>query len=207
MFDSTLRPWIDPPLNRAARRLVRRRIGADQITVAGFAVGLTAAVAIAFGAFGWSLLLIAINRIADGLDGAVARITGPTDRGGFLDITLDFAFYAAVPLAFAAYDPSRNALAACALLAAFLLNGSAFLAYAVIAAKRGLTTAAQGQKSIYYLAGLAEGTETIAVFVACCLWPEAFPVIAYAFAGVCMMSALARLALGWLALGPRADGR
>jgi phosphatidylglycerophosphate synthase len=201
MFDSSLRPWIDPPLNRMAQRIVGRGITADQVSVAGFAVGLTAAVAIVFGAFGWALLLIAVNRIADGLDGAVARVTGPTDRGGFLDITLDFAFYASVPLAFAVHDPSRNALPACALLAAFVLNGSAFLAYAVIAAKRGLTTTAQGYKSIYYLAGLAEGAETIAVFIACCLWPPAFPVIAYAFAAVCAVSAVARLVIGWRTFG------
>ena len=117
---------------------------------------------------------------------AVARIMGPTDRGGFLDITLDFAFYAAVPLAFAVYDPGSNALAASALLAAFLVNGSVFLAYAATAAKRGLTTTAQGHKSIYYVAGLAEGAETIVVFIACCLWPVAFPVIAYGFATVCL---------------------
>jgi phosphatidylglycerophosphate synthase len=196
MFDTSLRPWIDPPLNRAARWIVGRGITADQMTVAGFAVGLLAAIAIAFGAFGWALLLVAINRIADGLDGAVARVHGATDVGGFLDITLDFAFYAAVPLAFAVYDPARNALSACALLAGFLVNGSAFLAYASIAAKRGLTTNAQGPKSIAYLAGLAEGAETIAVFVLGCLWPAAFPVLAFAFAIVCLVSAVARFVIG-----------
>jgi phosphatidylglycerophosphate synthase len=201
MFDTQLRPWIDPPLNRAARWTVGRGITADQLTWAGFAMGLLAAVAIAFGAFGWALLLVAINRIADGLDGAVARINGATDRGGFLDITLDFAFYAAVPLAFAVYDPAHNALPACALLAGFLINGSAFLAYAIVAAKRGLTTTAQGHKSIYYLAGLAEGAETIAVFIACCLWPSAFSGIAYSFAVVCATSGGARLSIGWRAFG------
>jgi phosphatidylglycerophosphate synthase len=201
MFDHALRPWIDPPLNKAAHGLVRRGITADQITVAGFAVGMAAAGAVAFGAFGWTLALVAVNRLADGLDGAVARITGATDRGGFLDITLDFAFYAAVPLAFAVHEPSRNALAACALLAAFLANGSVFLAYAVIAAKRGLTSSAQGPKSITYVAGLAEGAETIAVFVACCLWPLVFPVIAYSFAAVCLVSAIARVVMGWREFG------
>jgi phosphatidylglycerophosphate synthase len=205
MFDRALRPWIDPPLNRMARRLARHGIGADQITVAGFAVGLSAALAVALGAFGTALVLVAVNRLADGLDGAVARLSGPTDRGGFLDITLDFAFYAAVPLAFAVHDPSRNALAACTLLAAFLVNGSAFLAFALMAAKRGLTTAAQGHKSIYYLAGLAEGAETIAVFIACCLWPQAFAIIAYTFAAICVTSAVARLAVGWRTFGPRAE--
>jgi phosphatidylglycerophosphate synthase len=201
MFDTSLRSWIDPPLNRMAQELARRGVAADQITVAGFGLGLGAAAAIAGGAFGWAMALVAANRLADGLDGAVARITGPTDRGGFLDIALDFAFYAAVPLAFAVHDPAANALAAAALLAAFLANGGAFLAYAAIAAKRGLTTTAQGLKSIYYLAGLAEGAETIAVFAACCLWPAAFAGIAYGFAALCAVSAAARLMIGWRTLG------
>jgi phosphatidylglycerophosphate synthase len=196
MFDSSLRPWIDPPLNRAAQRIVRRGVTADQVTVAGFAVGLSAAIAIASGAFGWALVLVAVNRVADGLDGAVARIHGATDRGGFLDITLDFAFYASVPLAFAVFDPAHNSLPACALLAGFLINGSAFLAYAILAAKRGITSTAQGHKSITYLAGLAEGAETIAMFVLGCLWPSAFPVLATAFAGLCLVSAAARLVIG-----------
>jgi phosphatidylglycerophosphate synthase len=203
MFDGQLRPWIDPPLERAALRLAGRGITADQVTLAGFGLGVAAAVAVAAGAFGLALVLVAANRITDGLDGAVARATAPSDRGGFLDITLDFAFYAAMPLAFAVHDPARNALAAACLLAAFLVNGAAFLAYAVITAKRGLTSSEQGAKSIYYLAGLAEGAETIAVFVACCLWPGAFAGLAYGFAALCALSAVARLIMGWQTFGLR----
>jgi phosphatidylglycerophosphate synthase len=201
MFDGRLRPWIDPPLNTAGRWLAGRGVSADAVTLAGFALGMAAALAVATGAFGLALMLVALNRLADGLDGAVARATAPTDRGGFLDISLDFVFYAAVPLAFAVHDPTRNALAAATLLAAFLANGAAFLAYAIIAAKRGVTTTTQGAKSIYYVAGLAEGAETIAVFIACCLWPRTFPVIAFIFAAVCLTSAGARLVLGWRAFG------
>ncbi len=58
------------------------------------------------------LFFIAASRLADGLDGELARVTAPTDRGAFLDITLDFLFYASVPLAFAWADPAANALAA-----------------------------------------------------------------------------------------------
>jgi phosphatidylglycerophosphate synthase len=65
-----------------------------------------------FGGFAVGLLLFLLSRIADGLDGAVARATMPTDQGGFLDIALDFFVYAAIPLAFAVYDPSSNAFGA-----------------------------------------------------------------------------------------------
>jgi phosphatidylglycerophosphate synthase len=201
MLDSFLRRHIDPPLDAMGRVLARRGVTADQVTLAGWAVGLGAALAIALGAPLTGLAMIVLNRICDGIDGAVARAAGPTDRGGFLDIALDFMFYAAIPLAFAIHDPARNALAAAVLLAAFLANGTAFLAYAVIAAKRGLTTQAQGLKSIYYMVGLAEGAETIAVFCAFCLWPRAFPVLALAFAAVCALSAIARLIMGWKSFG------
>jgi phosphatidylglycerophosphate synthase len=200
MFDAKLRPLIDPPLNTLARRIAARGITADAITIAGFGVGMAAAAAIAFGVFTAGLVLIVANRLADGLDGAVARVSGHTDRGGFLDIVLDFVFYAAIPLAFAIFDPPRNALPAAGLLAAFYANGAAFFAYATAAQKRGLTTSAQGQKSFYYLAGLTEGAETIAVFCAMCLWPAAFPWLATAFAAACTLSAAARLLHGWRTL-------
>ena len=146
------------------------------------------------------LVLILSNRLADGLDGAIARATKPTDRGAFLDITFDFMFYASIPLAFALSDPARNALAAATLIASFLANGGAFLAYAIAAAKRGLATSAQGEKSMYYVTGLAEGGETIAVFCALCLWPDAFSWIAYVFSTLCMLSAIGRLLVGWRTL-------
>lgn len=196
MLDARLRRVIGPGLDAAGRRLARAGIGADGLTVGGFAVGVAAAAAVVAG---WSLtaaVLVAVNRIADGLDGAVARASGRTDRGGYLDITLDFAFYGLIPLAFAIADPGTNALPAAAVLAAFYLNGAAFLAFAALAEKRGLSTSAQGEKSIFYLAGLAEGAETIAVFLAWCLVPSWFPALAYAMAVVTGVSALARIVIG-----------
>lgn len=197
MLDSTLRPLIDPPLGWSARKAIALGITADQVTLAGFALGLGAAAAIALGAPGTGLVLIAVNRVADGLDGAIARQTQPTDRGAFLDIVLDFVFYAAIPLAFAVADPIANGWPAALLIAAFLANGAAFLAFATLAAKRGLATSAQGEKSFFFLAGLAEGSETIIVFVACCLWPGAFALLAIAFAAICAVSAAARIVAGY----------
>lgn len=195
MFDARLRPLIGPPLNALGRKLAAAGIPADSLTVAGFAVGLMSAVAIAYGWFLVGLALLAVNRVADGLDGAVARASARTDRGGFLDIVLDFFIYGAVPFAFALADPPQNALAAAALLLAFYANGSAFLAFAVFAERRGLSTATQGPKSLYYLGGLAEGGETIAAFALMCVFPAAFAWIAWIFALVCGVSAVARTIL------------
>ena len=157
MIDANIRRLIDPFLARAGRLLVGVGIAADAVTIVGCLLGLAAALAASFGRFYIALTLLIANRIADGLDGAVAQASQRTDRGAFLDITLDFLVYATVPLAFAAWDPQANALPAAFLLASFVANGSAFLAFSVMAEKRGLVTARQGQKSIYYLAGMAEG--------------------------------------------------
>lgn len=200
MLDSHLRPLIDPPLGWSARKAIALGLSADQATITGFVLGLAAAAAIALGAPGTGLVLIAANRMADGLDGAIARQTQPTDRGAFLDIALDFVFYGSIPLAFAVANPDRNGLPAALLIAAFLANGAAFLAFATLATKRGLAISAQGEKSFFFLSGLAEGSETIIVFAACCLWPEAFAWLAAAFAAMCAMSAAARIVTGYRVL-------
>ncbi|WP_068318809.1 CDP-alcohol phosphatidyltransferase family protein [Polycladidibacter hongkongensis] len=193
MIDSQMRRLIDPPLNRAGQKLAATGLSANAMSAFGLLFGLAAAIAIYAGAFSLAFLLVVLNRLADGLDGAIARATRKTDLGGFLDIIFDFCFYGAVPLAFALHAPGHNALAASVLLASFYLNGSAFLAFALFAQKHGLETAAQGQKSFYYLAGLAEGTETILVFLCFCLWPQHFSLIALAFAMLCLLSSLARI--------------
>ena len=134
----------------------------------------------------------------------MARQTRPTARGGFLDISLDFLFYPAIPLAFAMADPPANALAAAVLLAAFVGTGTSFLAFAVLAAKRGLTSAAYPDKSFYFLGGLTEAAETLAFFVAMCLWPQHFAVLAYVFSALCVVTIGMRLYWGWKAFDPAA---
>ncbi|WP_417685144.1 CDP-alcohol phosphatidyltransferase family protein [Roseibium sp.] len=195
MFDARLRPLIDPPLNRAGRWLAARGASANQITLTGFGFALVAGALIGAGRSDLALIFVILNRLCDGLDGAVARVTGKTDLGGYLDIVLDFIFYGGIPLAFAVQDPAGNALAAAVLLFSFYANGSAFLAFAVIAEKRGFVTTAQGQKSLFYLSGIAEGAETIALFCLMCLWPSGFALLAYGFAAVCVVSAAARVVM------------
>lgn len=196
MFDGRLRLIIDPPLDRIGRALARRHVSADAITLIGLALGLACALAVAMSQDGVALALLAASRLCDGLDGAVARATRPSDRGGFLDITCDFVFYGAVPLAFALREPAF-ALPAAALLFSFYVNGASFLAFAIMAAKRGLTTTRRGAKSLYFTAGLAEGGETIACFAAMVLWPSLFPVLAYGFAALTLITALSRAILAW----------
>ena len=202
MIDAAILPLQRRLLAPLATWLAQRGLRADQITVTGFCIGVLAVPALAFGAFGLALGLILLNRLADGLDGAVARLNGPTDRGAFADIAFDFVFYALVPLVFALADPDANALPAAVLITAFVGTGSSFLAFAVIAGQRGLTAAAYPTKGIYYLGGLTEGFETIVVFAVMCVFPAAFPALAYAFAVACALTTLMRLHQGWMAFGP-----
>lgn len=195
MLDPLARRLIDPPLNRAGAALAARGIAANTVTLVGFAIGLAAPLALAFEAYLVALAAILLNRLADGLDGAIARARGPSDLGGFLDIVLDFVFYASVPLGFAVGRPDF-ALPAAFLLASFMGTSASFLAFAVFAAKHGLSTNRRGGKALYYLGGLAEGTETIAVFVACCLFPALFPYFAFVFGLLCWLTTLFRVLSG-----------
>ena len=194
MLDAKLRPLIDPPLNAVGRALAGAGITANAITFAGLALGLAGAAAIALGHIGWGLALILANRVLDGLDGAVARARGPSDLGGYFDIVADFAFYVAVPVGFGILAPA-NTLPALVLVASFVLTGVSFLAFAVIAGKRGASTEAHGKKSFFYSTGLAEGTETIAVFIAMCLFPAWFGALAYGYAALCVLTVFQRSAM------------
>ena len=202
MLDRVALQLLRPTLNAAARGLARAGLHADHVTLLGFGIGMAGAVAIAFEQFVPGLLLILTSRLCDGIDGALARLTAPTDRGGFLDITLDFLFYASIPLAFAVARPDANALAAAVLLAAFVGTGTCFLAFATIAAKRGLTSADYPDKSFYFLGGLTEATETLAFFIAMCAWPQHFAALAYLFAAMCAVTIATRIFWGWQAFRP-----
>jgi phosphatidylglycerophosphate synthase len=199
MLDRALGALIRRPLLAGARRLAAIGVGADSVTWAGFAVGIGAALLIVAGYPLAALAAMLASRVMDGLDGAVARLTQPTDRGAFLDITLDFLFYASIPLAFAIADPSSNALAAAVLLAAFIGTGSSFLAFAVLAERRGLKSEAYANKGLFYLGGLTEASETLICFGLMCLWPAHFAWWAYGFAALCTLTIVARLAAGWRA--------
>lgn len=193
MFDARIRPLIDPLLNRIAARLAKMGITPNALSITGAIAGIFAGVAIAFNQFGLGVALIAVSRISDGLDGPVARQTRSTDLGGYLDVVCDYAFYTAVPLGFAFARPEWALPAAC-LLGGFLLAATSFLGFAILAAQRGLQTSAQGKKSFFYLGGLAEGTETIAVLALAALLPAWFPVLAYGYAAVCALTVFGRIA-------------
>jgi len=200
MLDKYIVPVLRKPLRTLAVRLHQQGLSANTVTVAGFVVGLATVPALALGYPYLALMFLILNRLADGLDGELARLTAPSDAGGFLDITLDFIFYALFPLGFAIADPATNALPAAVLIASFVGTGASFLAFATQAQKHAIASPDFEYKSLYYLNGLAEGTETILCFALMCLFYDYFAVIAWCFAAVCLITAANRVIFGFRTL-------
>lgn len=195
MIDARMQAWLAGPVDSAGRFLAQAGLSANAVTLAGLGVAIALIAVVAQGLYAIALGLLALNRLLDGLDGAIARATRRSDLGGFLDIVADYVFYAGVPFGFALAEPSANALPAAALLGSFLLTCASFLAYAALAAKRGVDSSAGRAKSFFYSRGLMEGTETIAMFVAMLLWPTRFPQLAGIFAVLCVLTAVQRSAM------------
>lgn len=191
MLDVCIRPLIDPPLNAVARVLAQTGVPANTLTAVGFGFSLCAFAALALQAYGMAILFIVLSRLMDGLDGPLARQSHATDLGGYYDIVSDFIFYSGAVFFFAVGKP-ETALPAAFLIFSFMGTASSFLAYAIIAAKRGLSHEKQGRKSFYYLKGIAEGTETIALLVFICVFPGLFAWAAFIFGGLCWLTTLGR---------------
>ncbi|MBA5762615.1 CDP-alcohol phosphatidyltransferase family protein [Vibrio sp. 404] len=200
MLDKFSIKIIRTPLTKAASILCARGVTANQTTLLGFIIGCMSLPALALEQYPLALCFIVINRICDGLDGAIARIRGITDAGGFLDISLDFLFYSLVPFGFVLANPEQNAVAGAFLIFAFIGTGSSFLAFAVMAGKRGIENPVYKNKSLYYMSGLTEGTETIACFVLFCLLPQHFSLIAYVYGAACWFTTSTRIWAGYKTL-------
>jgi len=192
MFDMALRRIVDPALHSLAGGVAKAGVSANALTILGAIFGVGAGVCITQGGFSAALVFIILNRFLDGLDGAVARINGPTEMGGYLDTLADFLFYVVVPVAFAIWAPA-NQLPALLLIASFTLTAVSFLGFAAIAARRGEEMGAHGPKAFIYSTGLMEGGETIAFFILFCLFPAFFPTLALVFAGLCVVTVLQRV--------------
>jgi phosphatidylglycerophosphate synthase len=201
MLDKLITPVIQPLLMPLVKLTHKRGITADNITVSGFLIGLLAVPFIVFEYWYAAMVAIILNRLLDGLDGELARFAKQSSSaGGFLDITLDFLFYAAIPLGFIVVNPEQNAIAGSILLAAFIGTGSSFLAFAIAAEKFKLEKPQFKYKSFYYLNGLTEGTETIALFIAFCIWPQHFSLLAILFSLACGMTIFTRIYGGYQTL-------
>lgn len=175
MVDRLLRIQKEQALTPIALHLLRR-IRPTTITLVAFGVGVAAAAAIWQQQYTLGLILWLLNRVLDGLDGTLARITNQqTDFGGYLDILLDTVMYAAIPtaLAFSVGTPHADQ-ALILLLISFYVNGASWMYVAALLEKRRAGAVTSGElTTITMPSGLMEGTETIAFFVLFIVFPGA----------------------------------
>lgn len=198
MLDARITPLLNPFLHRIVKPVDKAGFTPDQISVIGFVFGLFAIPLLAMELWVGALIFVLLNRLCDGLDGALARTQqSSSSAGGYLDICLDFLFYAFIPLGFALADPEHNALPALVLIISFIGTGSSFLAFAIAAQKFNIDKVQFKQKSFYYMQGLTEGFETILFFVLCCLLPQYFGIFAYVFALLCAFTTVTRIHGGY----------
>lgn len=195
MLDQRMRRILEPGLTRLAIRLAGFGVTPNRLTLFGACAGVAAGMATASDALTVGFIVGVVSRLADGLDGPLARLKGGTDFGGYLDIVCDFVFYSAIPLGFAWRDPSA-ALAAAFLLAGYILTGISFLAFATIADRRGIVDSGDN-RSFLFQPGLAEGTETLAVYFVMYLVPDRFALLAWGYGIICFYTALSRTVLAY----------
>ena len=170
MFDEVLRAFKDRLLHPVARML-GPGCPPTAVSLLALTAGLAAAWLAAERRYEWAVSGWLLNRVLDGLDGAVARVHGRTsDLGGYLDILCDFTVYALVPIGLVAGAPSPEAWRALALLlASFYLNAVSWLYLSAVLERRGAT----GQlTSLLMPPGLIAGTETIVFYTVFLLFPD-----------------------------------
>ena len=201
MLDKLMTPIAHRVLSPLVTLANRMGVSPDQVTILGFILGMACVPALYFQQWTTALLLIVLNRVCDGIDGELARRqNSQSDAGGFLDICLDFLFYAAVPFGFILADPEANAIAGAALIVAFIGTGSSFLAFAIMAERYKLERVQFANKSFHYLNGLTEGSETIGFFILFCLFPHYFAWLAWLFALACAITIATRIGGGYATL-------
>ncbi len=197
MLDKTLLTYTKPVLSKLAKLALNAGISANSASIIGFIFGIVAAWLVCFGYFLLALICFMLNRIFDGLDGAIARKLRPTHRGAFVDIVFDFIIYSSIPFAFAVYKEEYS-FVACFLIFSFVGTGTSFLAYAIIHGQIQNKNKYQNcEKGFYYLDGLIEGSETIFFIILILLFPSLFTYIGILFGSLCWFTTIFRIRAGW----------
>lgn len=197
MLDPWVRRATGPVLDRAGAALAGHGVAPLALTGAGFAAGVGAAVAAGTGHWTSALVLWLVNRVADGLDGPAARHRGSTELGGFADIVADFTVYAGFVVGIAVAVPDAR-LACVVLLTTYYVSGTAFLALSSILERQGRSADGlfQDGRSLRFVTGLAEGTETVLAYVVFCLFPGQLVWLVWAFTVAVGLTAIQRVTLG-----------
>jgi phosphatidylserine synthase len=170
MFDERLRGVKETVFYPMAQPL--QAIPPWLFSVMGLMTGVAAAIAVWQQAYLLGLLLWLLNRIFDGLDGAVARASGTqSDFGGYLDIIIDFVVYALIPVGLALGQMSTAVIVALLfLLCTYYVNGASWMYLAAILEKRSHVKTDR-LTSVTMPTGLVGGAETIVFYAAFIIFP------------------------------------
>ena len=192
MLDATLKPTIDPYLNKLADQLGKIGVKPNHITIYGFIVGIVGCIAIGMASYKFGLFLILLNRLCDGIDGAVARYNQaqgeePNPFGAYLDIILDMIFFGAFVFLFVLGQP-HHATGGVFLLFSFVGLFATSLGDYMIGAIN-----ANDKKPFYHPINLVEGTEIIVFMILACFYVEAFSAIAVVFGVLCWLTTISRI--------------
>ncbi len=192
MLDTEFNKFFKPILVKISYTLIKHQLSPNQITLFGLIIGFSCFIFLSLGMINTALFLFLFNRILDGIDGTMARLTKPSDLGGVYDIISDFFVYALLPFGFILFD-EKNFLSMSLLLTSFILTCSTFLTTAWIYEKNKIQIDQISKKSFYYSVGLIEGTETIVLFVLMFIFNEVANYIAWFFSALCFITALIRV--------------
>ena len=192
MFDRQIQKYTQKPLQYIAK-LFLKFISPNHMTLIGFSFGVLMCLSIIIDQYLIAIIFLFLNRLSDGLDGAMARLQNPTPLGGYLDIVLDFLIYGGFVLSFGITE-QNNTLLSMILLFCYIGTGSTFLAKAAILPS--LTNQNLNEeipKSFHYAVGLVEGTETIVFMVLCLLFPNLFIYFSFIFIILCLITIVFRI--------------
>ena len=192
MFDRQIQKYTQRPLQYIAK-LFLKFISPNLMTLIGFSFGILMCLTIIIDQYLIAIIFLFLNRLSDGLDGAMARLQTPTPLGGYLDIVLDFLIYGGFVLSFGITE-QNNTFLSMILLFCYIGTGSTFLAKAAILPS--LTNQNLNEeipKSFHYAVGLVEGTETIIFMFLCLLFPSLFIYLASIFILLCIITIVFRI--------------
>lgn len=159
---TVLRPFVPP--------LARLGVTPNHITIVTFSMALIAATLVAVDMPQGGLAVWLVSRIGDGLDGVLARHTGRASAfGGYLDITLDMAGYAAMVMGFAVANPALS-LAWMVVLTGYIVVITTTLALSD-AARSVERQVSATDRTFQFTPGLTEGGETTVMYVLWVVFP------------------------------------
>lgn len=192
MFDRQIQRYTQRPL-RYIGRIFLKFSSPNQITFIGFGFGVLMCMSIVIDQYFIALIFLLLNRLSDGLDGAMARLQTPTPFGGYLDIVLDFLIYGGFVLCFGMTDQD-NSLLSMILLFCYIGTGTTFLAKAAILPSLSHKKLSNNiPKSFHYAKGLIEGSETILFMALCLLFPNLFVYFSSIFIVLCLITIVFRI--------------